>query len=107
MIQTMIGMVMTRWVIMQRRDGAHEAQPLERHEERDEVGQRRRHAGDQDQDRELGRLRPRDAVAGRHADQQPDQHRAAGHQDRVPEIEQEVVAREHLDVVGERRRVRE
>lgn len=91
----------------QRRDRAHQSGHLEQQEERDQIGQRRRHPRDQDQDREFVRLAAGDAVAGRHADQQADQHRPAGDQDRVPEIEREIVLLEHVEIVREGRRIRD
>ena len=55
----------------------------------------------------LAALERADAVAGRHPDEEPDQHGAAGDQDRVPQIEQEVVLLEHGDVVLQGRRARD
>ncbi len=73
---TMIGTVMTRCVMTSAVSVLLRRRELEDGEQGDQVGQRRRHSGDEDQDREFLRIGARDAVARRHADQQRDQRRS-------------------------------
>ena len=69
MIQITIGTVMTRWAMTCGTSVPMQPEPLEQQEQRDQVGQARRHAGDEHDDGRLASPHAGDAVAGRHADQ--------------------------------------
>ena len=84
---------------------AEETEPLEHEKQRNEIGQPRRDARDQDHDRGAMRVHARDAVAGRHADEQRRQRRRAGDDEGVHEIRHEAVGREHVRIVLPRKAV--
>ena len=82
-----------------RPERAEQVQPLEQQEQRNEEGEAGRHAGDHDDDRRLFRLQPGDAITGGHADDERENSGRTGDEDRVPEIEEEVVFLEHLHII--------
>ena len=67
-------------------EGAKQSKPLEREEQRNEIGEAGRDACDQDHDRCLVRPHAGDAVARRHPDREREQRRRAGDDQRVKKV---------------------
>ena len=102
-IQTTIGSVITMWVMRDRPHRADQPQHLEQGEQRDQVGQARRHAAQQQHGREPVGLRLGDAVARRHAEQQRDQGGACRSHARCSRSREHRAFVEHLAEVVEGR----